>query len=183
MDTNYWRSLSIEEKQMLLFVVVSIIVIIVSIVVSVINGKSSTTHNIPVTTTRMSESTDSGSAGTKLFCRDGEPNYYCDKPLRCGRGTCIPVDKIRCDDKDDGSTYDCRKDQSCGRGKCLDPHKKLCGSNPSKYQRLCNTSEFCCKGALTISSDVSCLTMCPSESEPVDDYHKSSYSYAGDESV
>jgi|GEM_PF-4852811 hypothetical protein len=119
-------------------------------------------------------------SGNKL-CRDAVSAYYCSFVERCGRGSCIPFNRIRCDDKPDGSTYDCRKGQTCGKGRCVPFGKKLCDTG--SQSRFCNGLNACCQGTLSMNSQVSCLpgSSCPAGTVQVMQYQHVDYQYSGEE--
>jgi len=115
------------------------------------------------------------------LCRDAVSAYYCSFVERCGRGSCIPFNRIRCDDKPDGSTYDCRKGQTCGKGRCVPFGKKLCDTG--SQSRFCNGLNACCQGTLSMNSQVSCLpgSSCPAGTVQVMEYQHVDYQYSGEE--
>lgn len=124
------------------------------------------------------QDSDVENSGRQL-CRDAVSAYYCSFIERCGRGSCIPPNKIRCDDKPDGSTYDCRKGQTCGKGRCVPLGKKLCDTD--SHSRFCNG--FCCQGTLPTNSQVSCFlgSSCPAGTVQVMEYQHPDYQYSGEE--
>ena len=126
--------------------------------------------------TRMERVQNSG----RRLCRDGASAYYCSFVERCGRGSCIPPNRIRCDDKPDGLTYDCRKGQTCGRGRCIPFGKKLCDTG--SQSRFCNGLNACCQGTLATNSQVSCFSgsSCPSGTVEVMEYQHLDYQYSGE---
>lgn len=118
-----------------------------------------------------------------VVCRDAVKAYYCNSIDLCGRGSCIPPNTIRCDDKPDGSTYDCRMGQSCGRGKCIPEGKKMCEILPSS--RECRNTHSCCRGTNPTNSKISCFPSgkCPIGSIGVPEYQHPHYQHFGEAHV
>lgn len=130
--------------------------------------------------TRMERVQNSG----RRLCRDAASAYYCSFVERCGRGSCIPPNRIRCDDKPDGLTYDCRKGQTCGKGRCIPFGKKLCDTgSQSSRSRFCNELNACCRGTLATNSQVSCFSgsSCPVGTVQVMEYQHLDYQYSGEQ--
>ena len=117
----------------------------------------------------------------RRLCRDGVTAYYCSFLESCGRGSCIPQNRIRCDDKPDGSTYDCRMGQTCGGGNCVPFGKKLCTTD--NKDRFCDGLHSCCRGANPTNSQVSCFpgSSCPSGTVQVMEYIHPEYYHAGEQ--
>uniref|UniRef100_A0A6C0IYP2 Uncharacterized protein n=1 Tax=viral metagenome TaxID=1070528 RepID=A0A6C0IYP2_9ZZZZ len=123
---------------------------------------------------------ENSASNKKILCRDAASAYYCSVIEQCGRGSCIPPNRLRCDDKPDGSTYDCLKGQKCGKGRCIPIGKKLCDTG--SQSRFCNGLNACCQGTLPTNSEVSCFlgSSCPAGTVQVMEYQHLDYQYYGE---
>lgn len=114
---------------------------------------------------------DNSLLGTNFLCRDANPVYHCSSSERCGKGSCVPSGKMRCDDSDSRRTYDCNLNETCGKGRCLPEGHKICGKS------TCSANESCCKGTNETNNSLSCLasSSCPHGSITVQHYHHDPY--------
>lgn len=114
---------------------------------------------------------DNSLSRTNFLCRDANPVYHCSSSNRCGKGSCIPEGKIRCDDSDSRRTYDCNLKETCGKGRCLAEGHKICGRS------ICSPNESCCQGENETNDMLSCFASpsCPRGSITVRPYHHDSY--------
>jgi hypothetical protein len=145
------------------------------------SDRSSASIARPLTDVELATQVERVQNSGRRLCRDAASAYYCSFVERCGRGSCIPPNRIRCDDKPDGSTYDCRKGQTCGKGICIPFGKKLCDTD--SQSRFCIGLNACCRGTLPTNSQVSCFSSssCPAGTVQVMEYQHLDYQYSGEE--